>query len=192
MAGWIGRRLTAVALMVVAVSGAPATGQEPEIGHLRLVDRLDRPVDGYCLDILGVGSRLRVDLPVFAHNCKPGLTPDSAVAITEAGEIVFAALDLCVTVFGVNRGSLPGSPILLRECAGAASFFDAGRFQRFTFEENGQVRLEGSDLCLAVGEEADSTFSAADRWRALTVETCAETPAALSAWEFNTGPFPSP
>ena len=50
--------------------------------HLRLLDRLDRPEDGYCVDIIGTPQNMRIDLPLFAHNCKPLLTSDSAVVFT--------------------------------------------------------------------------------------------------------------
>lgn len=182
----------AAAFSMVVGHAVSAAASDAPIGHLRLVDRLDRPIDGYCLDVLGVGSRLRTDLPLFAHNCKTGLTPDSAVRLAEDGRIVFHALDLCVTAFGVNRDALPGSPVLLRGCAEAAPFFDAGRFQRFERDGAGRMRLNGGSLCLAVGRDAATTFSAADRWRPLTVEDCAAAPPALSVWEFNTGPFPRP
>jgi hypothetical protein len=36
--------------------------------HVRLIDQLDWPNDGYCLDILGANATLRVDLPLFIHN----------------------------------------------------------------------------------------------------------------------------
>ena len=51
------------------------------MGHLRLVDKLDRPQDGYCLDIMGSGDHIRPDLPMTVHNCKPGLYADEAVRL---------------------------------------------------------------------------------------------------------------
>ncbi len=77
--------------------------------HLRLVDRLDRPEDGYCVDILGTGDYLRVDLPLFAHNCKRGLTTDSAVVFGSDGSIRFPAVERCITVAGVNSLALERS-----------------------------------------------------------------------------------
>ena len=84
--------------------------------HLRLLDRLDRPEDGYCIDILGTPGNLRVELPLFAHNCKTTLTTDSAVIFTSDGLIKFPSVDLCVTVAGVNSNALPGASTLLRKC----------------------------------------------------------------------------
>ena len=93
-----GGLLAALAFSAAADSGAR---------HLRLADRLDRPADGYCVDILGVGDYLRMDLPLFAHNCKPVLTTDSAVIYEPDGRIRFPAVNRCITVAGVNSRALP-------------------------------------------------------------------------------------
>ena len=92
--------------------------------HLRLVDKLDRMEDGYCVDILGTPGYLRIDVPLFAHNCKPTLTEDSAVIFTSDGFIKFPAVNLCLTVSGVNSGALPGAAILLRACEIDVPFFE--------------------------------------------------------------------
>ncbi len=185
------RRFFAISLLCFAIAG-PAFADDRDRGHLRLKDRLDRPVDGYCLDILGVGSNLRLDVPIFAHNCKPGLTPDSAVVLREDGMIEFPQVRLCITAAGVNGRALPGASIILRPCGQRAAFFESGPLQTFAFENDGRVRLDGSGLCLAVGDISDRTYSPNDRWRVLSVEACNSTPARYARWEFNTGPFPSP
>ncbi|MEM6987664.1 MAG: hypothetical protein AAF499_14125, partial [Pseudomonadota bacterium] len=64
------QRLVGVVVLILAPLSLHAT----DLVHVRLIDRLDRPDDGYCLDILGTPSSLRVDLPLFAHNCKGGPT----------------------------------------------------------------------------------------------------------------------
>ena len=174
----------------VAVSSA-AFADSKSYGHLRLKDRLDRPVDGYCLDILGVGQALRLEVPIFAHNCKGGLTNDSAMELRNDGKIAFPAVNLCITAAGVNGRALPGAAILLRPCGHRAPLFESGALQTFEFKDDGQVVLKGSNLCLAVGDVSDTTYSSADRWRVLSVEDCTKTPAKLARWEFNTGPFPT-
>lgn len=183
-----GRVGIVAALWICAALLTPAAADSSQPGHLRLIDRLDRPSDGYCLDILGVGTNLRVDVPIFAHNCKPALTPDSAVALTDDGAIHFVAVDLCVTASGVNGRALPGAAIILRPCDGNAAFFESGPLQRFDFHKDGRVQLKGSELCLAVGDVSATTYSVRDRWRVLSVEDCGSTPAALSRWEFNADP----
>jgi len=168
----------------------PASAQTDAFAHLRLIDRLDRPSDGYCLDILGVGRNLRVDVPIFAHNCKPALTRDSAVSFGEDGKIRFPAVELCATAAGVNGRALPGAAILLRPCGVNAPFFETSALQSFDFRPDGRLELSGSGLCLAAGEVSDRTYSPQDRWRVLSVEDCETAPAKLTRWEFNTGPFP--
>lgn len=167
-----------------ALSVPVARAETDDIGHMRLIDRLDRPQDGYCLDVLGTGNNLQLQLPVFAHNCKPGLTPDSAVTMSTAGEIRFVAVELCVTAFGVNGRALPTAPIILRPCGHRAPFFDSTPLQRFEWTPDNQLRLKQTMLCLSVGEQSDTTYSPADRWRMLTVEKCSSIPTARAAWEF--------
>ncbi|MEO1649374.1 MAG: hypothetical protein AAFR60_00145 [Pseudomonadota bacterium] len=181
-----------VTLTLWCLSATASLRAEETVGHLRLVDRLDRPVDGYCLDILGVGRRLRVDVPIFAHNCKPRLTTDSTIRLQSDGGIAFPAVGLCITAFGVNGRSLPGSPIILRPCGDRAAFFEAGPLQGFTLQQDGRVKLADTNLCLAVGTTSTTTYSAQDAWRTLSVELCNSTPSELVRWEFNAGPFPSP
>ncbi|MEM9602778.1 MAG: hypothetical protein AAGA11_07940 [Pseudomonadota bacterium] len=154
-----------------------------DVVHVRLQDRLDRPRDGYCLDIVGTGSNLRLDLPLFAHNCKSGPTPDSSVRVSREGWLRFPGPGVCVTAFGVNNTVLPGTAVLLRPCGHQSAFFDASRLQRFDWQSNGQLRLRGFDVCLSVGEDSAETFSPADRWRVLLLARCTEVPLRLSAWE---------
>lgn len=174
------------ALLVVWGSSASAQTAAPK--HLRLIDRLDRPSDGYCFDVLGVGSNLRAELPLFAHNCKPRLTPDSAVEFTKRGHIRFVALNLCVTAMGVNSRALPGVALLLRRCGRSVPFMDAGALQVFALAKDGRLSLRGTGLCVRVGAVSARTYSAADRWRALYLDRCDTAPAAMSRWEFADAP----
>lgn len=163
----------------VAVSYA----NENNLVHVRLKDRLDRPTDGYCFDILGTGSNLRLEVPLFAHNCKGGSTPDSAVVYTGKGQLLFPSARVCVTAFGVNNTVLPGTAVLLRPCDYSVAFFDTQNLQKFEYLKNGQLKLRGSNLCLAVGGESSRTYSPLDRWRVLSLENCISTKLSHSAWE---------
>ena len=180
--GRFGRWMVAL-LGLVALATTPPIVVAEQAVHLRLIDRLDRPQDGYCLDILGVGSRLRVDVPLFAHNCKLGLTNDSAVVLEARGTIRFPAVDLCLTAAGVAGKALPGAAILLRRCGESIPFFDAPALQQFRLASDGRVELEGSGLCLAVGDTSAHTYSQHDRWRVLFTGACDEVPASRSRWE---------
>jgi len=165
-----------------ASSAVDNSGAAPS--HLRLVDRLDRPDDGYCIDVLGTPGYLRPDLPIFAHNCKPRLTSDSAVVFDAEGRILFTALNLCLTVAGVNSNALAGASVLVRDCEEATPFFDADRLQRFVRREDGRMALAGSELCLAVGTQSATTYSSSDRWRSLFVDDCNSVDPERSRWEF--------
>ncbi|MEM8689088.1 MAG: hypothetical protein AAGF81_17295 [Pseudomonadota bacterium] len=179
------RRIAPGALAaLIALSASALAAETASPSHLRLIDRLDRPQDGYCVDILGTPGYLRPDLPLFAHNCKRGLTSDSAVVFTEEGQIHFPAVNLCITVAGVNSGALPGASVLLQGCGEATPFFETDKLQRFSLEKDGRLMLKGSDLCLAVGTRSATTYSSADVWRALFVDACDTADDQRVRWEF--------
>ena len=152
--------------------------------HLRLIDRLDRPFDGYCVDILGTPGYLRVEVPLFAHNCKSSLTSDSAVVFMSDGTIKFPSVDLCITVAGVNSIALPGAALLLRKCKESVPFFETLSLQRFIYHKNGSLSVSDTRLCLTVGNQSAATYSATHRWRTLFVDDCAKADPTLSRWEF--------
>ena len=130
------------------------------------------------------GANLRTDLPLFAHNCKPVLTNDSAVRRLPGGQIEFPAVRGCVTVAGVNSRALPGASFLVRRCDERGAFFETAALQRFELREDGRLVLAGTGLCVSVGARSDSTYSTQDRWRALFVEDCDRIEASRSSWEF--------
>ncbi len=171
-----------VCWMQLSLGTVPGLATEP--AHLRLIDPLDRPVDGYCIDVPGTPGYLRTDLPLFAHNCKPRLTVDSAV-VFEAGLIRFIELDLCVTVAGINSRALPGTAVLLRPCGEDTAFMETAGLQRFILREAGGLELDGSGLCLAVGLRSAATYSAADRWRPLFVDDCRLVEPVRARWRFD-------
>ncbi len=151
--------------------------------HLRLIDRLDRPQDGYCLDIPGAPPNVRVELPLFAHNCMATLTMDTTVVLTPDGYIRFPTVERCVTVMGIHS-SLPGAAVRLGQCNPPNPFIDISRLQRFTHHDDGRLTLKETDLCLAVGSRSAETLSSIHRWRTLFVEDCAVAKPARSRWEF--------
>lgn len=172
----------ALHLILTALSITPALANEST--HLRLVDPLDRPQDGYCIDVVGTPGYLRTDLPLFAHNCKRGLTIDSAVVFEQNGFIRFAELDLCMTVAGINSVALPGSAVVLHQCGIDSAFFETTALQTFTLKDDGRLMLSQSNLCLAVGPLSATTYSATDKWRPLFVANCSDVNHAFSRWMF--------
>lgn len=170
--------------MAVAQSGFGSAAAEIEVGHLRLVDDLDRPEDGYCLDILGSGQYVRFDMPMSAHNCKLGLYHDEAVVFESNGRIRFPAYNACATVAGINKSVLAGAAVMPRECGERSPFLEADSLQRFIHRKDGRIELAGSGLCMAVGQESDSTFDETHRWRTLFMAHCDEVDLSHSQWHF--------
>ncbi len=180
-------RLIAIGLaLVLLASGAQAQQWARDAKVLRLLDRLDRPQDGYCVDVIGVGLGARTDLPLFAHNCSSERHPDEAVRFDDTGLIRFPAFMLCVTALGVNGLSLPGSTILLRPCGESSSFMVTDGLQQFSLHPDGRLTLATTNLCLTVGPRSARTFSSQHRWRALYLDDCATTPPERNRWEFTT------
>ena len=163
------------------VAAGLVLAQPAPSGHLRLKDWLDRPQDGYCMDVVGSGPHIRFDLPMTAHNCKPGFYADETVQLSE-GRIVFPAYGACATVAGINGRALAGAAVVPRRCGERSPFMEAEALQRFTFHADGQVELKGAGLCLTAGEESDSTFEPTHRWRALFVQHCQKASPALAQW----------
>lgn len=153
--------------------------------HMRLLDDLDRPQDGWCLDVVGSGPHIRFDMPLIAHNIKPGLYADEAVEFTADGQIRFPAYPgYCVTVMGLNQYALPGAALMLKECGAELPFLNAPKFQTFELLENNQVRLVGSDLCITVGAVSERTFDPTHAWRTLYMERCEDCDLSRSTWKF--------
>lgn len=153
--------------------------------HMRLTDDLDRPQDGWCLDVVGSGPHIRFDMPLIAHNCKAGLFADEAVEFTELGQIRFPAYPgYCVTVMGLNQHALPGAALMLKGCGEEIPFLNAPKFQTFELLDNGMIRLKGSNLCITVGDESKETFDPTHAWRTLYMERCDDCEPARSTWKF--------
>ena len=157
-----------------------------EIGmHMRLVDDMDRPQDGWCIDVVGSGQHIRFDMPLIAHNIKPGLYADEAVVFTDDGKIQFPAYPgYCVTVMGLNQYALAGASLMLKPCGQEIPFLNAPKFQTFEHLDNGMVRLKDSNLCITVGDESKETFDPTHAWRTLYMERCDECNPARSTWKF--------
>lgn len=157
-------------------------------GYLELSDRLDRPEDGYCLDVAGAGDWVDFSMPLNAHNCKrPGFHADGAVTFSSPGPIRFPAYEGCVTAVGLNGRSLPGAVVMLRPCAdtldGNRAPFVTASLQDFDHREDGRIELSGTGLCLTVGTDSAATFSAAHRWRVLALAQCESAVAGRSVWK---------
>ena len=185
------RRLPGIAMAAATLlaatclpGSAGAQAREPSRTYLKLIDRLDRPDDGYCVDVLGSGRAIRLDMPLTAHNCKPGYYADEGVSRGERGTSVFPAYDGCITAMGVNRTVLPGASLMLKPCLQRSAFLEGEAMQRFEISDAGEVSLAGTDLCLQVGDASGPTFDPTHRWRTLALARCASADPARSRWMF--------
>lgn len=157
-------------------------------GYLELEDRLDRPADGYCLDVAGSGDWVDFSMPLNAHNCKvPGFYADGAVTFDSPGEIRFPAYEGCVTAVGLRGRSLPGAALMVKPCSGSVDQaqmpFVAASLQQFVHRSDGRIELVASGLCLAVGIVSASTFSPDHRWRPLFLQNCQDLEPTQSVWK---------
>jgi len=178
------RLLTHCILLLCLLSPGSEDLYADDAKHLRLIAALDRPHDGYCIDVVGTPGNLRTDLPLFAHNCKRTLTSDSAVVFDAQGFIRFRALDLCITAAGINGRALPGAAAILLKCGSSAAFMQATPLQAFSLRDNGMLVLRGSDVCLAVGPESATTYSPYDSWRPLFFDNCDTIASDRARWQF--------
>jgi hypothetical protein len=142
--------------------------------QIRLIDPLDEP-EFYCLDLSGWGERLKLDDPLQAHTCKTRRADDQMFAI-EDGKILVGNTGRCLQL-GVSSGKpLAGVAILARDCSDSP-------LQSFTLEDNGQLSVTGSALCLAAGTESTDASGPSHVWRVLSAQPCDTTSPELTTWQ---------
>ncbi|EAR61929.1 RICIN domain-containing protein [Neptuniibacter caesariensis] len=152
--------------------------------YIQLVDKLDRPEDGYCLDVVGSGDQVRLDMPLTSHNCKgPQPYHDEIVDFRDDGTLFFPAYRGCVTVMGVNQIALAGNALMLKRCGAVEPFLNGPAFQHFKHKANGQFQLLGSNLCIVSGKSSHTTYSPDHKWRSLYMEDCDKASLPYSAWK---------
>ncbi len=171
-------------IAIVLIGSGQALSQPTSPQYLQLKDRLDRPSDGYCLDVVGSGKHIRLDMPLTAHNCKgPQVYEDEVVQYRSDTSLYFPAYDGCVTAMGINDKALSGNALMLKACGVEQPFLNAKKFQQFEFNHKGQVKLVGSHLCIAAGAESHTTYSLEHRWRSLFILPCADAELTHSVWK---------
>jgi len=172
-----------IALAITAILSSAASADE---GHqyLQLVDRLDRPTDGYCFDVQGVVGHFRADKPLVAHNCKPGAAPDGLVQHTAENLLYFPAFNQCVTTMGTGTSVLRGTSLMIKPCIEKGIFASTASQKIFEFNGRKQLQMIGTSYCVVVGEESARTLSPVDRWRPLYMDHCTAVPLGRSQWQF--------
>jgi len=153
--------------------------------HIKLINKLDRQHDGYCLDVAGSGRYIRSDLPLIGHNCKPGLYADESFIFRDDGTIYFPTTESCVTISGVNTHVLDYTSLTLKECKRQTPFLNAEFMQEFEYTKDKKLKHKNSSKCLEMGEESSTTYSKEHTWRTLYMKECSKTDTKRSTWNFS-------
>lgn len=151
--------------------------------YLQLVDKLDRPNDGYCFDVQGVVGHFRADKPLVAHNCKHGAAPDGLVEFLD-NKLFFPAFGACVTSMGTGITVLPGTSLMLKACKEQGIFASPEMQKNFSFNDKQQLQLSDTGMCVVVGDRSAQTLSRRDRWRTLFLNDCKSAELKYSQWQF--------
>jgi len=149
VAGLVGFAVVAVLLAGSAKAQAQApvlTAAQGYEGRIRLVRFLDEP-DGYCVDVPGGGDRVMLNMPAIAHTCHFDALPDQVFRFNTngRGQIVWnqGEQDVCLSA----NAPEPAAGLKFERCQETA-------LQAFDATANGEIRLRGASLCLAVERTA--------------------------------------
>ena len=140
-----------------------------------LRDPLDEP-EFYCVDVAGFGSNLNLSAPLQAHTCKPGADDELFIFNHPApGQFSMDAYDVCLEA---------GDGVLyVRQCSDSQK-------QRFELSSDGILRLQVSELCVAVQSgEGQPAGGRSHVRRDLLLQNCTNVAQNLARWIL---PGPSP
>ena len=155
----------------------PTDVSVPAESLVMLEDPLDEP-KFYCVDVAGFGANLNVNSPLQAHTCKPGADDEMFAFNTPSqGKLYLAGHDRCLEA--------DGGSVYVRSCSESP-------LQRFAYDEDMTIRVEGESVCLTVaGEDGQPAGGQSHLRRDLLLDSCAEVEPSLSRLVFP-GPSPNP
>ncbi len=138
-----------------------------------LIDPLDEP-GRYCVDVPGFGRRLNLDAPLMAHTCKPRAADETfTVGHPAEGQLYMPAYERCAEA----ESQQAGARLFLKTCRPSER-------QRFSFEADGRIRLQGSELCLAVDSaNGEPTGGPSHLRRDLALGSCDGVSPSLTRWQ---------
>lgn len=152
-------------------------------GLIRLRDDLDDSL-GYCIDVRGFGSGIRLDADLQAHSCKQGFPEDQSFAIFGTpfpGQVRLFQYGVCLAVTEPTEGA----SILLRQCD------DPSVDHEFDWMDDGRLRLvtvsktSPSALCVGVaGGPGEPAGGRNHLRRDLLLVDCDAADPSLISWEF--------
>ena len=170
-----------------ATSGSQPTSvtppwETPTPFLIRLRDDLDDPL-GYCIDVRGFGSGIRLDADLQAHSCKPNSPDDQTFAVLDeppAHGIVLVEYAVCLAAGAPE----PGASILLGQCG------DAAALQQFEWMDDGRIQLRVEqdpsrpNLCIGVADGKGEPAGGRNHLRRdLMLRECEEAAPALTTWQ---------
>lgn len=157
------------------------TAEAPTPFLIRLRDDLDDAL-GYCIDVRGFGSGIRLDADLQAHSCKFNSPDDQSFALLDESAtdgIVLVEYGGCLSVAGPERGA----SILLAPCD------DASALQQFEWLDDGRLQLLAEQdasvpkLCIGVADGDGEPAGGRNHLRRdLFLRDCSDTDPALIAW----------
>ena len=142
---------------------------------LRVIAPLDE-ARGYCLDIPGHLSSVRIDSPLQVHTCKHGIWNQDGrfdMAALGNGVLRMPHYELCLQA---ENNSI-GAALLLAECTEA-------ELQTWTLQDSGQIALEAfPQRCITV-EEGPGRDAGGPQYRmnGVGLDTCAQQASDRQQW----------
>jgi hypothetical protein len=169
---------------VVATQEVPA----PEVAEPEQVDdqgsflRVIAPLDeqrGYCLDVPGHMSGVRLESPLQAHTCKHGIWNQDGrfdVAALANGMIRMPHYDLCLRA----EDAVVGARLFLAECTLA----EPQTLQTWAVRDSGEIALEAfPQMCITIGEGPGRDAGGPQYlMRSAGIDTCASQASDRQQW----------
>ena len=160
----------------VVTSEVAASEPINDIGvFLRVVAPLDE-ARGYCLDIPGHMTSVRIKSPLHVHTCKHGIWNQDGrfgVAALGNGVLRMPHYELCLQA----ANSSIGARLLLAECIQA-------ELQTWTLQDSGEIALEAfPQMCITV-EEGPGRDAGGPRYlmKGVGLDTCSQQAGGRQRW----------
>ncbi len=152
---------------VVASEVAESQPVSDEGVFLRVIAPLDE-TRGYCLDIPGHLSSVRIDSPLQVHTCKHGIWNQDGrfdAAALRNGVLIMPRYELCLQAEGASMGAR----LILATC-------NEVELQTWTLQDSGQIALEAFPQgCITVEEGPGRDAGGPQyRMRGVGLETCVQ------------------
>ena len=170
-----GSPIPAATQTVVMSEVAESEQVKDESVFLRVIAPLDE-ARGYCLDIPGHLSGVRLESPMQVHTCKHGIWNEDGrfdMAALDTGMLRMPNFDLCLQA----ENATIGARLVLSECT-------VGELQTWTLRETGQIALQSfPQMCITVEEGPGKDAGGPQYLRnGVGIDTCAAQASDRQRW----------